>query len=254
MEKVIDLVNRQILIVGASSGIGKETAVRLSRIGAKVILTARREDKLREVASLIEGEGHHFYAIDVNDPESIQRTVARMGEECGPVDGLLYTAGIGGTYPISVLTQEKLLSVMKTNFCGFIEVVRQVCRKKRYNEGMKIVAISSVAASCGDKAHTAYSASKAAIEGAVRCLAIELAEKKININAVAPGMTATEMFNRFAEIRGADSDALNKIYGRQYLGIIQPEQVAKAIIFLLSPASDYITGTVLHVDAGYCSN
>ncbi len=251
MRNLIDFSGKKIIVAGASSGIGRQTAIVLSTVGARVILIARREEKLQETLRLLEGEGHSCYAADLSDLEGIEPLFKRIYEEQGASDGLVYCAGINSTLPLQQLKPQKLQDVFQTNFFGFIETVRQAVRRGRFNEGMRIVAVSSNAAIRGDKAHTAYSSSKAAMNAAVRCLAKELADKGININAVSPAVTNTEIYRQYAS---ESSDSEKALMERQYLGLIEPEDVADSIVFLLSPAAKMITGTVLFVDGGLSSN
>lgn len=245
------LSEKKILIIGASSGIGRKTAIQLSEQEAKVFLVARREEKLKETLAELEGNGHQYQTADMSNPKIIEELFRDIGNRFGPLDGMLYTAGMTATMPLSMLKTEKLNKVMTVHFFSFIEAVRQFSKKGRFNEGSRIVVMSSVSARCGDKGHTAYAASKAAIEGAVRCLANELAEKKINVNAVAAGMTRTEMLADFIKNNSEDSDAYRRIIDRQYLGIGNPEDIANVICFLLSPAARFITGASIPVDGGY---
>ena len=247
----MNFFGKKILIIGASSGIGKQTAIQLSQKGAILLLVARREEKLREVIGELSGTGHMFMTCDMADVTGIENLFKTIKDQFGVLDGLLYTAGITATMPLSMLKPEKLNKVMTVHFFSFVESVRQFSRKGRFNENARVVAVSSIAAKCGDKGHTAYSSAKAAIEGAVRCLAIELAEKKIYVNAIAPGMTKTEMLAGFLNNNGEDSESYRKITDRQYLGIGNPEDVANVIVFLLSSTSKFISGTVVPVDGGY---
>ncbi len=253
MYDFIDLTGRQFVVTGASSGIGKQTAVTLSRLGARVILIARREDKLRETLETLEGEGHACYTADLADVDAIADLVKRICTECVPLDGLADAAGISHSIPLGQFSPQKIEEVFKVNYFGFIEMTRQISKKGRFNPGMRIVAVSSVAAVCGDPVHTAYSGSKAAIDGSIRCLAKELAPKQIALNSVAPAMTDTPMNAGFNARYGADSESIKYVLQRQYLGIADPQDVANAIAFLLSPAARFITGTCLYVDGGYTS-
>jgi len=170
------------------------------------------------------------------------------------LDGLVYCPGVNTTIPLQMLKPEKLKASFEVNFFAFIETVRQATKKGRYNEGMRIAAVSSNAAIRGDKGHTAYSASKAAMNAAVRCLAKELSDKGICINAVSPAMTNTEMYQQYASGNGNINEAEKNLLARQYLGIIEPADVADAIIFLLSPGARMITGIALPVDGGLSTN
>lgn len=248
------LEGRRILVIGASSGIGAQTAITLSERGAKVILAARREEKLMKVMdSLTPGE-HAWYKLDVSDIDSIEGIVSKIVEDQGRLDGMAYTAGVTGDYPAKFLNYEKLFPVFQTNFFGFVECTRQCCKRKRFNQGLRIVAVSSVAALFGQKAHTAYSASKAAVDAAVRCMAKEYAASGICINSVAPSAVMTDMYRRFLSDTGADDNQRQGMLERQYLGMGEPKDIANAICFLLSPESRFITGITLPVDGGVTSS
>ena len=203
--------------------------------------------------SLAPGE-HAWYRLNVNEIDSIGEIIEQIVRERGKLDGMVYAAGIGGTIPLPFLTYEKLLTVFQTNYFGFVECVRQVCKKGRYNTGMRIVGVSSIASLLGNEAHTAYSASKAAMDASIRCLAKELARKGICINSVAPGWTRTEMFEEFLIQQGEDNPTLKKDLQRQYLGLGEPGDIANAICFLLSPEARFITGITLPVDGGWTSS
>ena len=250
MNPLIDLTGKRILVVGASSGIGKQTAITLSQVGAKLTLVARNEDKLQSVLKELEGTEHDYYTADVSDVQGIGPLIKTIVEEDGPLDGLVYSAGVGTALPLLQSKPEKVLDTFNVNFFGFFEVVRQVSRKGRFNPGMRIVGVSSCASLRGDKSKAIYSSSKAAMDSAVRCMAKELAEKDICINTVAPSMTATELYRRYVEKYGEDSETNRELNSRQYLGIAQPEDIANAIAFLISPAARFITGITMPVDGG----
>lgn len=250
MYNLVDLTDKKILVVGASSGIGKQIAVTLSRLGAKVILAARREDKLMETLALLEGEGHSVKRFDVQNTDGIEKVVKDIVAEFGALDGMVYSAGLGTALPLQQTKPEKIKQVFDVNFFGFTETVMQLCRRGRFNPGMRIVGISSVASIRGDKSKTAYSASKSAMDSAVRCIAREVADKGICINSVAPSMTATELYTHYLDKYGEDSETNKELLKRQYLGIAETSDVANAVAFLLSPAARFITGITLPVDGG----
>ena len=247
---LIDLTDRRILVVGASSGIGKQTALTLSQVGAKISLVARNEEKLETTLAELEGNGHDYFIADVSEIASIESLIKEIVVKDGPLDGVVYSAGVGTALPLMQSKPEKVQDTFNVNFFGFFEVVRQVARKGRFSPGMRIVGVSSCASLRGDKSKAIYSSSKAAMDSAVRCMAKELAGKGICINTVAPSMTATELYNHYIEKYGEDSDTNKELLTRQYLGVAPPQDVANAIAFLISPAARFITGITMPVDGG----
>ena len=255
MYSFVDLTDRRILVAGASSGIGRQTAITLSRLGAKVILVARREDMLHQTLALLEGVGHNYYCADLSIIDEIGSLIKRIVNEQGKLDGLVFAAGITKNAPLSLFSPEKVQEMFNINFFSFFECVRQICKKGRYNAGMRIVGVSSSAAFVGSKAQEVYAATKAAMNASMRCLAHEVAEKGICLNTVAPGMIETDMYKTYlANYGGEGGEANNNLLRRQYLGIGKPDDVANAIAFLISPAARFITGITLPVDGGMTSS
>jgi len=250
MTNIIDLTGRKILVIGASSGIGKQCAITLSKVGATVILVARRMDKLQETMTLLEGKGHGINCFDIQKLDEIEMHIKQIVSEFGQLDGMVYSAGLGTAIPLLQTKPEKLQNVFEVNYFGFIETVRQICKKGRFNPGMRIVGVSSCASLRGDKSKTAYSSSKAAMDSAIRCIAKEMADRGVCINSVAPSMTATELYCHYLEKYGEDSETNQELMKRQYLGIAETEDVANAVAFLISPAAKFITGITLPVDGG----
>ena len=252
---MINFTDKNILISGASSGIGEETAYVLSEQGANVILVARREERLMEVCNNISSEKKAYYVCDISEIENIENLVKQIVAQHGKLDGMAFVAGISdGGIPIKFLSYERQLSTFKTNYFAFVECVRQVTKKGRYSEGLRIVAVSSVASLRGEKAITSYSASKAAMDAAIRCMAKELGEKGICINSVAPSMVKTEtLYRTFLDVQGETSEASVTAKKRQYLGFAETRDVANALAFLLSPEARFITGVTLPVDGGFSS-
>ena len=249
---MIDFTEKNILVIGASSGIGEETACVLAENGANVILVARREAKLKEVCEKISFEHKSYYTGDISDINSIEGLIKKIVAENGKLDGMAYVAGISdGDVPLKFLTFERQMNAFKTNYFGFVESVRQVTKRGMYNEGMRIAAVSSVASLRGEKAHVAYSASKSAMDSAIRCMAKELGSKKICINSVAPSMVNTDMYQHFLEVQGEKSNANIRAINRQYLGLAETKDVANALAFLLSEEARFITGITMPVDGGF---
>lgn len=253
MHRVIDIKGKTILITGASSGMGRETAILCSKLGAKVVLIARNEEKLSDVMSNLEGEGHAYYPFDLTNLEDIEGLIKKIVSEHGAVDGFVHSAGVGSTRPIKLLTPSALNDVMVINYYSFIEVIRCLTKKKNFNEGLSIVGISSISSKQGNQTKTAYCASKAAMDASVRCLAKELANKKIRVNTVNPALIKTDIYQQFLDNSG-DSDDAKMIMTRQYLGLGESIDVANMIVFLLSDASKFITGTNVDIDGGRLSS
>ena len=248
MTQELDFTGKKIVLAGAG-GIGSATAILLASLGSKMILLDVAEDKMKETIEQLPGEEHKYYMCDFSTIESIEPVITQLIQENGPVDGYVHCTGIGSVRPLKMSKYDFMLRVMNINFFSFVEVVRCLTKKGTFNEGMNIVGISAVGAYLGNATKTAYCASKAAMNSAVRCLAKELAPKGVRLNTVAPGATDTPIAREAADYRdGTDEQRVNEL--RQYLGTCQPTDIANGVAFLLSDMSRMITGTCLPVDGG----
>ena len=256
MYDYIQMAGKHILITGGASGIGRQTAITLSELGARVSIMDLQEEGLKETLSMLKGEGHSIHVADLSKIDELEPLVVGIVKETGPFDGYVQCAGIVKNLPVINYKFERLHKIMLVNFYSYFEIVRILSKKGRFNEGMSIVGISSIAATHGAAAQAAYGASKAAMDGAMRCLAKELGEKGIRLNTVQPAATATAMYTEYMELKATMKDTEMKMQAnpRQYLGMNEPSDVANAIIFLLSPASRKITGVMLPVDGGFAAN
>ena len=246
-----DFTGKKILVTGASSGIGAAVCKLLSDSSAEVIMVANNAEKLQAKAEELGIE--KFYSIDLSDVSGIAAHIEKVIAECGPLDGFVHSAGIGTVRPLKMCTYDYMKNMMDVNFFSFVEIARIITKKKNFNPGMSIVGISSVASQEGNQSKTGYCASKAAMDGAIRCMAKELGPKGIRVNSVMPGITRTAIFEQIMD-NGSDSDDLKGILQRQYLGICEPENIAAAAAFLLSEESKYITGSSVAVDSGRLSS
>lgn len=249
----MNLTDKRILVTGASSGIGRETSILLSKLGAHVIMIARRLPQLKETFTNLEGTDHKYYSYDLSDTNGIDEYIQKVISENGKLDGFVHSAGVGSSRPLKMLKPDYVDEVMRINFYSFIEIVRCITKKGNFNEGMSIVGVSSVASLQGNQSKTVYCASKAAMDAAVRCMAKELSSKKIRVNTVMPGLIKTPIFDTFLD-QGLDSEDAKNVMARQYLGVGETIDVANTIAFLLSNASKFVTGTSIAVDGGRLSS
>ena len=242
----LDFSGKKILITGASSGIGRATAVYLSHLGARIVAVGRNKERINETLNSLSGRAHIGLQYDLTEDGSIECIYNDAIEDGYKLDGMVHCAGIAPIRPLKSINVGFLNEIMETNFYTFIELVK-IYAKKKYNSGGSIVAVSSLAGCEGELCQTAYAASKAAVNAAMRPLAIELAPKNIRINAVLPGMVRTHMLNESVKEGTFDINGLGTKY---ILGIAEPEQIAAPIAFLLSDMSSFITGRCMYVDGG----
>lgn len=259
----IDLDGKNIMVTGASSGIGKEIAVFLSKLGANIIMVARNKERLKEVYNelnsinqcyyKLEPENHSYYALDLNNLDEIEGMMNNVCSHERRLDGLVHSAGISLTIPLQHLKMSDLQNIMSVNFYSFVELVKHFSKRKYNNNGGSVIAISSISSKVGARGLTAYCASKGALESAIRSMSLELAPKKIRINSIAPGMIETQIYDGLKELVN-NTEFETELKKRQILGVGKPEDVANAAAFLLSDASKFITGTSMIVDGGYLAH
>lgn len=250
MYQMCDLTGKHILVTGASSGIGRATALRASQLGARVTLVARNEERLKEVLAEMEGSGA-YYPYDLSDVDGIEALVKQIVAEQGKFDGMMYSAGDCLRAPINVCKPNAVRNSMQLNFFAFVECLRCFAKTKNSNNGASIVTMSSASSLKGEKGLLTLCASKAAMNSAVRCAALELAPRKIRVNAIAAAYVfGSRIVDTTLDIFGADAVEKN-IAENQPLGVGKPEDIANAAAFLLSDASSYMTGAIMSVDGGY---
>lgn len=239
------LEGKTVLVTGASSGIGQATAIECSKMGAKVVITGRNVERLQETFNQLEGEGHVQIAADLNDEAEITKLV----EQCPVLNGLVNNAGRGKSKPVNFIGMDDLQAVFQTNLFGVALLTKMLLKKKKIAKGGSIVFTSSISAYMTAAGLSIYASSKAAVTAYMRTCAIELGTKGIRSNAILPGMVETKLINSGTY---TDEDKQNDLalyllgrYGR-------PEDIARAMVFLLSDASSWMTGTELVVDGGRC--
>lgn len=186
-----DWNGRHILIVGASEGIGRETAMLCARRGSRLSLVARH-DSVKKVAAGLDKKGHQGFCFDVAAIEKIEDFIKNVVEIQGPLDGMVYCVGPQCVRPLRMLNPGIVNEIITNGFGAYIELVRSVTKKNHFNQPMSIVSISSIASRAGSPGKTVYSAMKAAVDAANRSLAVELAPKGIRLNSVCPGVVNTK--------------------------------------------------------------
>jgi NAD(P)-dependent dehydrogenase (short-subunit alcohol dehydrogenase family) len=237
------LEGKTIFVTGASSGIGKAIAIECSKLGATVILTARNEERLKETLDQLEGNGHQTIVADITKEDDRKR----LADSIPQIDGFVCNAGITKRKPVSFVKEEELREIFETNTFAAFLLTKAIMKAKKINKEGSMVFMASMAAKTVTPGNSMYAASKAAIESFSRSCALEYAAKGIRANAILPGMIETPLINSGmlseVEIERDKQHYMLKRYGK-------PEEIAWAVIFLLSDASKWITSTSLLINGG----
>jgi NAD(P)-dependent dehydrogenase (short-subunit alcohol dehydrogenase family) len=239
------LERKSILVTGASSGIGRAIAIECSKAGAMVVLTARNEERLNETRSQMEGTGHTVIIADLGNELGRERLV----EHSPLLDGVVHCAGLTKTMFFPFIDESSLSSVMEVNFTAPALISAQLVRKKKLTKNSSIVFISSISGNvCVGGGNSLYSASKGAVNGLMKNMALDLAPKGIRVNSVNPGMVDTHIFDA-GVITPEQLEEDKKRYPLKRYG--KPEESAWAVIYLLSNAAAWVTGSAFVLDGGY---
>jgi len=244
------LESRNILITGASSGIGAECCRVCADNGANVILLGRDSRRLEETLKSLKPGSHYTISCDLMNIQEIEQAIVETLNKAGKIYGFIHSAGIDVTRPLSSLRYEDYLSVFNTNVISGFEIARIISRKQFCPpDGASYIFIASVMGIVGVSGKIAYSASKGAIVAGCKSMALELTFKNIRVNCVSPAIVRTELVdNLFAEL---PADAVNKIKSEHPIGLGLPDDIAKACLYLLSEDSKWVTGSNFIIDGGY---
>ncbi|MDA7631456.1 SDR family oxidoreductase [Verrucomicrobia bacterium] len=243
--------NRVILITGGSSGIGYAAAQRFAEEGGKCILVARDQARLDAAANSLDGDNHVAVSVDCADENLIRKRIKEVCQVTGPLFAGVFSAGIHQVRPLAMADSRHFTEILSANVLT-AGICASVFAKFADKKGGSMVFLSSAAALKGSAAISAYSASKAALIGLARSLAVELAPKRIRVNVVSPGVVQTDMTK--ALFSNLTKEQVAEIEKAHLLGLGEPEQVASAISFLASEESSWITGTNLSVDGGFVAH
>lgn len=243
------LENKVILVTGASSGIGRQCAIDCSKMGAKVVLVARNQERLDETRSMMEGDGHLVVAYDLSNLGGIKDLVSSVVSQVGKVNGFIHSAGIEMTKPVKLLTSEDYEAVYRVNALSGFEFVHQLSNIKNMDKSGSIVLVASITGVIGRGCVAAYAASKGAMISACRTMAVEFAKKQIRVNCVSPGTVLTPLMQNY--LATLDEDARAKRIDGFPLGLGETADISNACIYLLSDASRWVTGQNLVIDGGF---
>jgi len=242
------LLGKTILVTGASSGIGRAIAVECSKMGAQMIITGRNEMRLSETFALLAGQNHVQLTADLSVEQDIENLLAMFPK----LDGCVNNAGIIRPQLLQFSEKKDILEMFEANTFSSFLLIQKLIQNKKLNKNASIVFISSISGVyCSAVGEALYSASKGAINGYLKGLALEMANRGIRVNSVNPGIIETNLFNS-TSMPPEELEEKKKKYPLKRFG--NPEEVAYAVVYLLSDASQWVTGSNLVIDGGYTLN
>ena len=244
MKNPFDLTGKKIVVTGASSGIGRQAAISISEMGGEVIINGRNTEELSKTFSLLKGKNHECYAADLTDETQLNELTAKISD----LNGIVHCAGIVRPFPVKFITKKQIDEIYNINYISTVLLTSKLLKEKKINKAASLVFVSSISSRFAHKGGALYSASKAGLEIYSKTIAIEFATQKIRSNCIQAAMVKTPLFDTAEQ---AVTKEMMDAHGEKYpLGFGEPTDVANAIIFLLSDASKWITGTNLVMDGG----
>ena len=242
------LAGRRIFVTGASSGLGRAAATAMATLGATIIANGRDGDRLDATVAGLAGQGHLAIAGALDDADTATDIVKAASVD-GALDGVFHAAGIFSVLPAKMTKQRAIDDLFGSSVSGAYGIARAISLRKVMNDGGSVVLMSSVAGVRGNAGLTGYAGAKAAILGMSRALAVELAPRRIRVNALVAGTVDTEMHRTMKALHddaGADDNL-----ARHPLGYGAPADVAALVVFLMTGAARWITGSAIAIDGGY---
>jgi len=250
MDSIFNLKNKNIIITGASSGIGRQCAITFSKLGANVILIARNKERLKETFNKLEKGNHLIIPQDITEYIELEEVIDKTVHKVGKISGFVHSAGREMTLPLRSMQPSYYEKMFSINVIAGFELAKIISKKKYINKSeASFIFISSIMGILGQPGKVAYCSSKGALISGAKVIALELAKKNIRVNCILPGVVETEMSNKMFE--NLPEESKKSILGMHPLGLGKPKDIGNTCAFLLSDASRWITGTNLIVDGGY---
>jgi len=242
MNNPFSLEGKTILVTGASSGIGKATAIECSKQGANVLLMGRNLERLTYTLEECEGLDHSIIQFDLSDINNIPNLLGMLPD----LDGVVHSAGVNTKYLVKNVNREKIDELLHTNYYAPALITQLLLKNKKLKKNASMVFISSISASYASVSNALYASSKAALNAFVRCLAMEIAPRGMRANVIQPGVIETPILQAYAM-----TDELQDFKNSCPLGHPgDPSDIALGCVYLLSEASKFATGTILTIDGG----
>jgi NAD(P)-dependent dehydrogenase (short-subunit alcohol dehydrogenase family) len=239
---------RRILLTGATGSIGQATAIQLTQAGAHVVLTARDSVKLAKLAETLPADRVSLAPYDLTQADGIAAWMLGMAEKDGPFAGLAHVAGIYAIKPLRVVNADFCNTILHMNVTTGIMLGKALRQKACHIDGASFVLVSSTASVMRGGGNVAYAASKGAVTAAAKAMAHELLRDKIRVNCVVPAMLDSDMLDSIRNL--VPPESLAAMIAEQPLGLGRPDDVAHAILYLLSDQTHWMSGTALQIDGG----
>ena len=238
------LKGKKILVTGASSGIGRKTAIVCSKMGAEIIITGRNEARLSETFSMLDGNDNLQIVADLSDSNDIDQLVSRLPN----ITGVVHCAGIGNRSLLKMVKEKDLENVMRTNFEAPALLQKALLKHKKLIARSSIVFVASRAPFAPTVGNGIYAASKGALIAYAKVLGLEVSNQLMRVNCICPAMVWTELIERDARQTGVDYHEVEKSYPLKRYG--KPEDIANLAVYLLSDASNWMTGSCIDITGG----
>jgi len=250
VHSIFNLSNKNIIVTGASSGIGRQCAITFSQLGANIILIARNRKRLEETFNRLNKGNHLYISQDIIEYDKLENAINTVTEKIGKISGFVHSAGTEMTLPLKSMTSSYYENMFAINVISGFELARIISKKKYLDEnGASFVFISSVMGMLGQAGKIGYCSSKGALISGAKAMALEMASKHIRVNCIISGVVETEMSNKMFE--SLPKESKKSVIDMHPLGLGKPNDIAYACAYLLSDAARWITGTNLIIDGGY---